>query len=590
MTSRRTAGGVAVGLGASLAVAAVAIGTFAWATPRAEAPMGFRAYLETTEAPLSIAVTPPELATAGPITATSALAGFLKGLAGIPNRAIAASVAAEADALGGSESVQILRSMSASVNDDGTTGSLFSVRFVSDTGLHKAAEMSSSGLAFWYSPPVTELPADVTPGSTWSGSGSVNGIADYESVGRIETSGTPDCIVAATTMQLIIEGSDPIVYDVRTTWCKGQGSTTSTDVTSGRVVSVVPAPGPQDLPDAQPAATSAYPDPLALPFLSPSVLLPAQVIGDMLVTVNSATEDIVAVPLTASPSEDAAAGDEPATTLPIGWMQHPGGNILGAVGDGQALFVTTTERSVISFDRAGGLRWSAGTPDVSAGAPVVAGDVVVMATLDGSVIAFDRATGERMWTRTMSDAVVSDPVVAGGYVIIADIAGRVTAFDTDGETAWRAEVGPVTRPISSLPDGSVLVGDDAGSVHRLAVDGALLWSGNLAGSVEGPARVTGGVIVLPTTSGLQGLALDTGVDRWIEEAWADAQAWSHSSGVAVTRGDQIAQVSSDGLVSSQTSLVEPDGEPATEVQVVDFSGRASLLTSRGALLPWPGIE
>ena len=221
---------------------------------------------------------------------------------------------------------------------------------------------------------------------------------------------------------------------------------------------------------------------------------------------------------------------------------------------------------------------------------MVAGDVVVMATLDGSVIAFDRATGERMWTRTMSDAVVSDPVVAGGYVIIADIAGRVTALDTDGETAWSAEVGAVTRPISSLPDGSVLVGDDAGSVHRLAVDGALLWSGNLAGSVEGPARVTGGVIVLPTTSGLQGLALDTGVDRWIEEAWAGAQAWSHSSGVAVTRGDQIAQVSSDGLVSSQTSLVEPDGAAVTEVQVVGFSGQASLLTSRGALLPWPGIE
>ena len=51
---------------------------------------------------------------------------------------------------------------------------------------------------------------------------------------------------------------------------------------------------------------------------------------------------------------------------------------------------------------------------------------------------------------------------------------------------------------------------------------------------------------------LSGLALDTGVDRWIEEAWAGAQAWSHSSGVAVTQGDQIARVSSDGLVSSPT--------------------------------------
>lgn len=356
MTSRRAAGGVALGLGASVVVAAVAVGTFAWAAPRADAPVGFRAYLEATEAPLSIEVTPPELATGGPITATSSLAGFLKGLSGIPNRTIAASVAAEADMLGGSEAVRLLRSMSASVNDDGTTGSLFSVRIVSDSGLHKAAEMSSTGLAFWYSPPVTELPADVTPGSTWSGSGSVNGIATYEVVGRIEASETPDCIVAATTMQLIIEGSDPIVYDLRTTWCRGRGSTDSVDVTSGRVVSVVPAPAPQDLPDAQPAATSAHPDPVSLPFLRPSILLPAQVVGDMLVTVNSATEDIVAIPLAPPPSDDEESGGEPTTSLPIAWMQHPGGAVLGIASDGQVLFVTTTARTVMSFDRAGGLR------------------------------------------------------------------------------------------------------------------------------------------------------------------------------------------------------------------------------------------
>lgn len=588
MTSRRAAGGVALGLGASVVVAAVAVGTFAWAAPRADAPVGFRAYLDATGAPLTIEVTPPELASGGPITATSSLAGFLKGISGIPNRTIAASVASEAEMLGGSEAVQILRSMSASVNDDGTTGSLFSVSIVSDSGLHKVAEMNFTGQAFWYSPPVMELPADVTPGSTWSGSGSVNGIATYEVAGRIEASEIPDCLVAATTMQLLIEGSDPIVYDLRTTWCRGLGSTDSVDVTSGRVVSVVPAPAPQDLPHAQPAAASAYPDPLPLPFLRPSIHLPAHVVGDMLVTVNSATEDIVATPLAPPASAEEGSSGEPATSLPIGWMQHPGGAVLGVASDGQSLFVTTTERTVMSFDRAGGLKWSTGTPDVSAGAPVVAGDQVVVATLDGSVHAFDRATGERKWTRTMSDAVVSDPVVAGARVVVADIAGQVMAFERDGETAWSNEVGPVTRPVSALPDDSVLIGDDAGSVHRLAVDGAVLWSGVLAGPVTGLASMTGGVIVLPTTSGLQGLGLDSGDELWRLDDWSGALVWGHPSGVAVTKGDRLAVVAADGAMSSVTTLVEPDGEPVSEAQVVVFSGQPSLLTSLGGLLPWPG--
>lgn len=221
---------------------------------------------------------------------------------------------------------------------------------------------------------------------------------------------------------------------------------------------------------------------------------------------------------------------------------------------------------------------------------MVAGDLLVVATLDGSVIAFDRVTGEHAWTRTMSDAVVSDPVVTDDRVVVADIAGQVTAFDSDGETVWSSEVGPVTGAVTSLPDGSVLIGDDAGSVHRLAVDGAVLWSGALAGPVAGPASMTGGVIVLPTTSGLQGLGLDSGDELWRHDDWSDARVWSHPSGIAVTQEDRLAVVTANGVISPVTTLVEPDGEPVTDAQVVGFSDQFSLLTSQGGLLPWPGAS
>lgn len=368
----RTRTGVVTGLGACLGVAALAVGAFAWVTPRDEPPAGFRAYLDLSDAPVVLDVSPAELAKRGPITATSSLSGFLSGLSGIPDQLLAASVASAADEFGGADAVQVVRSMAASVRDDGSTASTFSAGLVTDDGLVKVAEIGSSGLALWYSPPQVELPADLTIGHAWSGNGSVNGIAAYEYEGRIEAANEEGCINTATTSRLIIEGSDPFESNLRTTWCLGRGSTASVDTDTGLTVSLASAPIVSILAASAPP-TPRFVSAAALPFLSPTVSLPAVIAGDVLVLANSSSQDLVAVQLVAPTGAAETADDEQSGVLPIAWLQHPGGEILGVTGDGQNVYVTSTTRTVTSFNRAGGLRWSMATSDVAGGTPAVLG-------------------------------------------------------------------------------------------------------------------------------------------------------------------------------------------------------------------------
>ena len=572
--------GVIAGFGGSVAVALLAAAAFAAAAPREDVPTGFRAYLDAADVPVLLATTPAAEAGGGLITATTATSGYLKGVSGIPSDVLVGAVASAADGLAGAGQIEVIRSMSASIRDDGSTASTFGASLVNDDGVFTVAQITSSGVALWYSPPLLELPAELAVGATWSATGLVNQIADYEYSGRIEESDEPDCIVTATTTRITLEGSDPILSRLRNTWCIGRGSTFSVDVDSGRAVSVTDSSVPNPT-DASPPRTPLYREPLALPFLSPDVVQRALLVGDDLVVVNSSTQDVIAVPL----SPPVIEMGERASTLSIAWMQHPGGAVLGAASDGQNLYLTSASRRVTSLNRAGGLRWSVTTSDVASGSPVLLDRVVVFATLDGSVVALDRATGRVRWTQTMSDAVVVSPVALGNIVVVADIAGRVVALDGEGAQAWAASAAAVTSPMSAIND-AVLVGDTAGDAYLFSHDGAQIWSVGIAGPISGTAEVAGGVIVVPTKNGLQGLDLGTGESRWFTAEWPFASVAVVDDAVWATQRDRVATFDPGGLVSVvATGLVEPDGDPVRATQIVPGP---YLITSHGALLPWPG--
>lgn len=589
MTGRMGAGVVA-GLGASLVIALASAAALSWASPRPPEAVGYRAYLASDPLPVTLAVTGADPDGAGPITATESQSGFLVAVSGIPDQMVAGIVISEVDALGTTETAQLVRSMSASLDATGQVSRGFTISAVDPTGLLRIAEAGSSGPTLTYSPPLVELPPEVSPGTTWTSAGTVSGIATYEHDGVVETSAQSDCIDVVTATRFVIEGVDPFVSNRRTTWCRGRGATTSVDTDSGRTVVTVDAPTATDLPDLAMSTPDVWTT-ATLPFLAPAVQFSVVPAGDGLVLVNSSTEDIVAIP-TSVPRPDPESAAEPGpVTLPVTWIQHPGGDILGVTSDGQDLYLTTSRRSIQSFDRAGGVRWIASTPDVAAGAPAIVGDVVVVTTLDGAARAFDRETGAERWSRSMSDAVVTGPVTDGSVAVVADVGGRVSAFDASGDEVWRTSTAAVTAPLSMLPDGSVLVADDSGTVHLVATDGSTAWTTYLAGIVRDPAVLDQGTIVIPTTSGVVGLDATDGSEAWLLADWNAATVWPATlvtQGTLLTMADRLARVSPDGLATTLAEdLAESDDEPADGLQVLDVAGTPVLVTDAGSLLPWP---
>jgi outer membrane protein assembly factor BamB len=160
---------------------------------------------------------------------------------------------------------------------------------------------------------------------------------------------------------------------------------------------------------------------------------------------------------------------------------------------GNRLFVVAADSTAWALDSATGKTdWQLpGAPAVSAmvggAAPAIAGDLVLLPTPAGELIAARRDNGQVAWRSVVAGTrvgmayasvtdVTGDPVVQGNVVYVGNQSGRVVALDrTDGSQLWatqEAAYGPVW-PVG----GSVFLMSDRNRLVRLnASDGAVIWS------------------------------------------------------------------------------------------------------------------
>ncbi|MCE3285713.1 MAG: hypothetical protein K0R70_1969, partial [Steroidobacteraceae bacterium] len=118
---------------------------------------------------------------------------------------------------------------------------------------------------------------------------------------------------------------------------------------------------------------------------------------------------------------------------------------LGLALDSGTLYAASRDGEIEAIDPATSkTRWTAETKaDLSAG-PGVGGNLVVVGTNDGDVIAFD-TTGKRLWKTDVKGEVLAAPLVADGRVIVRTVDGRLRSLDAaTGKEQWSAEE-PVPR-------------------------------------------------------------------------------------------------------------------------------------------------
>ena len=190
--------------------------------------------------------------------------------------------------------------------------------------------------------------------------------------------------------------------------------------------------------------------------------------------------------------------------------------------------------------------WGRESGDVYVSSPTIAGDVVVVGSGDGSVYAFDAATGTVRWQFRTGGRVRSTPAISGDVVYAASFDGSVYAidlgtgkqrwrFDTEGRSLESARFGYDRRSIQSSPsvvDGVVYVGSRDGHLYAIdATTGKERWKyahDATSWSIASPA-VRDNVVFDASSDALFVHALDRATGKEVWRTKTNAPVWSSAA-------------------------------------------------------------
>ncbi|HEY5946054.1 MAG TPA: PQQ-binding-like beta-propeller repeat protein [Kofleriaceae bacterium] len=248
--------------------------------------------------------------------------------------------------------------------------------------------------------------------------------------------------------------------------------------------------------------------------------------------------------------------------------------------------------------------------DSQSAAALAVGDGIVVGTFNralGGLLAWDRATGNLLWSRRDEDTIGinASPVIGDDTIFIVSAADTVTALDLTGQARWRTKLDP-----AGFEWGNATIGTPAYAAGVLVVPtlyrdlvaldaatGIELW--RLAGNPS-PLRTThyrgareAGFSAAPIITGDLVWAVDTSGELTALELHSGAVLWHTSLGVPVlaglaASGDWLIAASYDGTVRAlvptpqERPLVEPvsctEAPPLPSAGCCDSSGSpASVL-------------
>ena len=248
-----------------------------------------------------------------------------------------------------------------------------------------------------------------------------------------------------------------------------------------------------------------------------------------------------------------------------------GGRVFAASADGRIKALTTDTGRVIweaeikdfytkaelSFGFSKGL--DAITGGVGAG-----GDLVVVGTGSGEILALNQSDGSLAWKSRVASEVLSQPQIDNDLVVVQTIDGKVAAYDAiDGSSKWiyTTNIPALTLRGTSTPiisDDVIVVGFSSGRVTLLERDTGFVRLEQRVGVAQGSsdlerlvdidgamAMENGRLYAASFQGGIVGLDLVSGRVLWSEEA-------SSVSGVGTGFGN-VYLASSDSQISAHNA-------------------------------------
>ncbi|PIR20493.1 MAG: hypothetical protein COV45_05450 [Deltaproteobacteria bacterium CG11_big_fil_rev_8_21_14_0_20_47_16] len=203
---------------------------------------------------------------------------------------------------------------------------------------------------------------------------------------------------------------------------------------------------------------------------------------------------------------DATAGKEL-------WHAEMGSDIMCTpLVSGNMVFFTTMSGHLLAIDRTTGgriyqtlRRTSTGEFSVrGSSSPVQWQNLIIAGFSDGTLVAFDQASGSKVWEYTLGNMaqpmqdVDGTPLLIGDVVIAASINGSLAAIQAKtGQVQWSA---PIDSPNDVIYEDGVLYAEGKGKLYALnPTTGSIIWKQRLdTAEASTPARINGTIFDIST--------------------------------------------------------------------------------------------
>jgi outer membrane protein assembly factor BamB len=282
-------------------------------------------------------------------------------------------------------------------------------------------------------------------------------------------------------------------------------------------------------------------------------------------------------------SPDGSLSSVDAATGKLNWRVKTGSRLSAGVGAaGELIVVGTNKGEVLAYDRSGKQRWTSRVSSEVLAPPRIADTTAVVWSGDGNVFGLNTADGARRWVLQRSMPALSvrnqaGGVVAKGAIFVGVAGGKLLAIDLDkGILGWE---GTVAQPkgateLERIADVTSLPALTATTVCAVAYQGRLacfepqrgtfLWSRDIP-SRDGLAIDNRHVYVTDDKGAIHALDNATGASVWKQ----DKLVTRSPSGPQLL-GDYLAVVDYQGYVhvldrndGSLVGRIATDGSPAT---------------------------
>lgn len=186
------------------------------------------------------------------------------------------------------------------------------------------------------------------------------------------------------------------------------------------------------------------------------------------------------------------------------------------------IYVPSADNSLYAIDFAGNFKWKFTTQSSLWGAPVPAGELLLVPSMDHNLYAIQADTGSQVWVASLNGAAAGAPAIStdGKTVFVGTLSDMLYAIDVEtGTTNWTLTADGWVWGTPLVVEDTLYFGDMQGTLFSVnATDGSINWKVQPGGTIRStPALVNESLIVVTDQGKIYSIGIASGTKNWEKE-------------------------------------------------------------------------